>query len=233
MLLSSPIFGTTVPVKVRVLFSIVLSMSLVPVLREQVGPVPQELLGLVLMVGKDVVIGLIIGGMMQLLLAGFQMAGAFLDVQIGIGAAQIFNPQTGEQSSPIGRFKFLLGLVILLLINGHHYMFQAFVHSYEMVGPSIARIQDMQTTLMSFMGQISLMAMQIAAPVAAVTIIIDAAAGLINKAVPQTQPFLLALPAKLMVGLLALALGLPALVVATHSGVEITFEHMSKMLGGS
>lgn len=233
MLLSSPIFGTTVPVKVRILFSLVLSMSLVPVLRDLIGPVPQDLIGLVLMVGKDVVIGLIIGGMMQLLLAGFQMAGSFIDVQIGIGAAQIFNPQIGATSSPISRFKFLLGLVILLLINGHHYMFRAFVHSYEMVGPSIARIEDMQMTLLSFIGQISLLALQIAAPVSAVAIIVDAAAGLINKAVPQTQPFLLALPAKLMIGLLALSLGLPALIVATHTGVELTFEHMSKMLGGS
>ncbi|MCH8977795.1 MAG: flagellar biosynthetic protein FliR [Armatimonadetes bacterium] len=232
MLLSSPLFGTNVPVKVRVQFSLVISMALVPVLREHVGAVPQDLIGLVLMVGRDVVIGLIIGGMIQLLMAGIQMAGAFLDIQIGIGMAQIFSPLLGITSSPISQFKFLLGLVILLLINGHHFMFQAFVHSYEMAGPSLMRLGEMQTTLISFMGQVMLMAMQIAAPVAAVSVIIDVAAGLINKGVPQTQPFLLALPVKLMVGLLALSVGLPALVVATEAGLGFTISHMSKMLGG-
>ena len=232
MVLSSPLFGTNVPVKVRVLFSLVLSMALVPVLREHVGDVPQEMVGLALMVGRDVVIGLIIGGMIQLLMAGIQMAGAFLDIQIGIGMAQIFSPVFGRPSSPISQFKFLLGLVILLLINGHHLMFRAFVHSYEMAGPSLMRLGEMQTTLISFIGQVSLMALQIAAPVAAVSVIIDVAAGLINKGVPQTQPFLLALPAKLMVGMLALAIGLPALVVATEAGVGFTFSHMSRMLGG-
>ena len=34
MVLSSPLFGTNVPVKVRVLFCMVLSLALVPVLRE-------------------------------------------------------------------------------------------------------------------------------------------------------------------------------------------------------
>jgi flagellar biosynthetic protein FliR len=90
----------------------------------------------------------------------------------------------------------------------------------------------MQTTLVSFLGQVSLMSLQIAAPVAAVSVVIDAAAGLVNKAVPQTQPFLLALPAKLMVGIILLGLGLPAMVVATQAGVQFTFSHLSKMLGG-
>jgi flagellar biosynthesis protein FliR len=117
-------------------------------------------------------------------------------------------------------------------MNGHHFMFQAFVHSYEMVGPSLDRLGAMQTTIISFFGQVSLMALQIAAPVAAVSVVVDAAAGLVNKAVPQTQPFLLALPAKLMVGVFALGLGLPAMAVATRAGVDFTFSHMSKMLGG-
>jgi flagellar biosynthetic protein FliR len=232
MVLASPLFGTNVPVKVRVLFCMVLSLALVPVLREHTTTVPQEMIGLFMLIGKDVVVGLVIGGMIQLLLAGFQIAGAFLDIQIGVAAAQIFSPMLGTTSSPISQFKFLLGLVLLLIMDGHHFMFQAFVQSYEMVGPSLERLQEMQTTLVSFMGQVSLMALQIAAPVAAVSIVVDAAAGLVNKAVPQTQPFLLALPAKLIVCVFALAFGLPAMVVATRAGVDFTFSHMSKMLGG-
>jgi flagellar biosynthetic protein FliR len=232
MVMASPLFGTNVPVKVRVLFSLVVSMAMVPVLREHTTVIPQDLAQLAMLVGKDVVIGLLIGGMIQIMLAGFQMAGAFLDVQIGIGAAQVFSPTLGTTASPLSQFKFLLGLVLLLLLNGHHFMFQAFAHSYEMAGPSLERLDVMQTTLVSFMGQVSLMALQIAAPVAAVSVVIDAAAGLVNKAVPQTQPFLLALPAKLMVGILVLALGLPAMVVATRAGVDFTFSHLSKMLGG-
>jgi flagellar biosynthetic protein FliR len=232
MVMASPVFGTNVPVKVRVMFCLVLSMAMVPVLRDEAAIVPQDLAALVMLVGKDVVIGLVIGGMVQFMLAGFQMAGAFLDVQIGIGAAQVFSPTLGTTASPLSQFKFLLGLVLLLLMDGHHFMFRAFEHSYQMSGPSLANIEAMKTTLVAFLGQVSLMALQIAAPVAAVSVVVDAAAGLVNKAVPQTQPFLLALPAKLMVGVFALGLGLPAMVVATRAGVDFTFSHMSKMLGG-
>lgn len=232
MLLASPIFGGTVPVKVRILFSVVISFAMVPVVREHHTAIPQDVLQLAMLLGKDVVIGLIIGGMVQFLLAGFQMAGAFLDIQVGIGSAQIFNPMTGSTSSPIGQLKFMLGLVILLITNGHHFMFRAFVKSYDLSGPGLDTIGVMQENLVAFMGFVSLMALQIAAPVAAVAVVIDAAAGLVNKAVPQTQPFLLALPAKLGMGLVVLSVGLPALVVATQTGVDYTFTTMSKMLGG-
>jgi flagellar biosynthetic protein FliR len=232
MVMSSPLFGTNVPVKLRIMFCLVVSVSMTSVLRDHSAVVPQDLAQLAMMVGKDVVVGLIIGGMIQIMLAGFQMAGAFLDIQIGIGAAQVFSPMLGNTSSPISQFKFLLGLVLLLLMNGHHFMFQAFAHSYQMVGPSLEGLDGMKATIVTFVSQVSLMALQIAAPVAAVSVVVDAAAGLVNKAVPQTQPFLLALPAKLMVGLFALGLGLPAMVVATQAGVNFTFSHMSKMLGG-
>ncbi len=233
MLLASPIFGGTVPVKVRVMFSLVVSFALVPVVREYHTTVPQDLMQLVLILGKDVVIGLVIGGMVQIFLSAFQMAGSFLDIHIGIGSAQLFNPMTGDTASPIGQLKFMLGLVLLLITNGHHLMFWAFVKSYGMAGPGIDTIGLLQSNLLLFLGQMSMMALQIAAPVAAIAVVIDAAAGLVNKAVPQTQPFLLALPAKLGVGLIVLAVGLPALVVATQSGVDMTFSTVSKMLGGS
>ena len=232
MLLSSPMFGKTVPVKVRILFSLMVSMALAPVIRPYVGEVPQDMVSLALLVGRDVFVGVLIGGMMQILLAAFQIAGGFLDIQIGIGSAQIFNPQMGAMSSPIGQFKYMLGLVLLLLLDAHHMMFQAFVASYDLVGPTVSRVGEMQTAIMGFMGQISLMAMQIAAPVAAVAVLIDVVAGLINKAVPQTMPFLLAMPAKMIAGMFALALGLPALVVAARSGIDFTFDYMSQMLGG-
>ena len=82
-------------------------------------------------------------------------------------------------------------------------------------------------------GQTTLLSLQIAAPVAAVSIIIDLAAGIVNKAVPQTQPFLLSLPAKLATGIVMLAIGLPALVIAVQNGHDFTFMHLGHVLRGS
>lgn len=82
------------------------------------------------------------------------------------------------------------------------------------------------------LGQLLMLSIQIAAPVIAVTVLIDIASGLVNKAVPQSQPFLLSLPAKLAVGVVVLGLGLPTIVAAVHRGVDVAFTGLGRLLGG-
>ncbi len=229
MLMSAPLFGTTVPVQIRVMFGVVLTLSLVPVVQSHVGPLPPDLMSLFLAVLREVLVGLLLGGLLQFLVAAVQMAGAFLDVQVGTGSAQVFNPFLGTTTSPIAQFKVMLATVLVFLLNGHRMMIAAFVRSYDMPGPTLAPVQS---EVLSFIGQMAMLSLQIAAPVAAVTVIIDVAAGIVNKAVPQTQPFLLSLPAKLAFGMVLLAIGLPALVAAVQGGLDITFDHLGHMLRG-
>jgi flagellar biosynthesis protein FliR len=75
-----------------------------------------------------------------------------------------------------------------------------------------------------------LLAVQISAPVAAVSFIVDAASGVINKSIPQMPVFMVTMGAKASLGVVALALGLPLLTVATQSGIEHTMLHLYKIL---
>ncbi|MBS1723220.1 MAG: flagellar biosynthetic protein FliR [Armatimonadetes bacterium] len=229
MLVSAPLLGTVVPILVRILFSVVMTFALAPTLQPHIGAMPADLLGLVLAIAREAMIGLLIGAFLQLLVSSVQVAGAFMDVQMGTGSAQIFNPFLGATATPVSQFKVMLATILIFLLNGHRMMVQAFVRSYSMPGPRVGHLQD---ELIAFLGQIGLLSLQIAAPVAAVTIIIDAAAGIVNKAVPQTQPFLLSLPAKLAAGMVVLAVGLPALVASVQGGLEMTFDRLGHVLRG-
>lgn len=229
MLMSSPILTSVIPISIRVMTGIVLSFSLLPVLEPNVGPMPENLVALVLAILGEVVIGLLIGGFLQILVASFQIAGSFMDVQVGTGSAQIFNPFVGGAASPLSQFKVMLTTVLILQLNGHRMMIAAFAKSYEMPGPSLGPLQNQ---LLSFLAQTGMLSLQIAAPVAAVTIVIDLAAGVINKAVPQTQPFLLSLPAKLAAGIVIIAIGLPSLVGTVQRGLDFTFERLGFVLRG-
>ena len=233
MLMSAPLYGQVVPVNIRIMVGGIVAMALLPVIHGHLPVPPTDLLGILMLMGREITVGLLIGGCLQFMLAAIQMAGTFLDLQIGIGSAQVFNPMLGQTATPIGQFKFLLGTVLVLMMNGHHLMFDAFVGSYSLPPLSIESMPGMLTTLTSLIGQLMLLALQIAAPVAAVTVIIDVATRIVNKAVPQTQPFLISLPAKLAVGFLALALGLPALVGAVTGGLDITFDHIRQLIGGA
>ena len=232
MLLSSPLYGAVVPVVVRMLSAVVMSLAMLPVVQDKLGPPPTNLVGLILLAGHEALFGLLIGMCMQFLMAVFQIAGAISDLQLGIGSAQLFNPMISGTATPIGQFKFWLGLVVLFLVNGHHMMFSAFVQSFGMPGPFGLDPASAVASGTAMLGQLLVLSIQIAAPVIAVTVLIDIAAGLVNKAVPQSQPFLLSLPAKMAVGVVVLGIGLPAIVAAVHRGVDIAFVGMGRLLGG-
>lgn len=229
MLFSAPMLSTAVPVMVRILFGVVLTLSLTPMLQGSVGSVPTDMVGLVLSVSREILVGLLIGGFLQILTSTAQIAGTFIDVQIGTGSAQILNPTLGMMSSPVSQLKMMLVTVMVFMLNGHRMMLGAFVKSYSMTGMTRSGVQS---ELFGLLGQVAMLSLQIAAPVAAVTIVIDLAAGLVNKAVPQTQPFLLSLPAKLAVGLVVIAIGLPTLTGAVQTGLDFTFERLGFALGG-
>lgn len=232
VMLSNPMIGKAAPPLVRAFFCALVAFALSPVIQPYMPPVPETMADLIVLVGRDVLFGLLIGGCLQLVQSTFQVAGTMMDFQLGVSSAQAFNPTIDSYASPITQFNTMLATVILLLADGHHLMFRAFVESYQMPIGSVHFDAAFLATLTGLLFRLMLLAAQIAAPVSAVAVIVDVAAGVINKAVPQTQPFLIATPAKLGFGVLALAFGLPALVVAVSRSTHLVFDSVHVMMGG-
>lgn len=229
LMLSAPFSSASVPVPVRVGFSAVLSMGMTPVLAEQVGPLPADMYSLAAAIAQNVLVGLLIGFTIQLVVQGLLMAGAFLDMQMGLGSVQVLNPMTETPVSLLAQFKYLLGVVLLLVTDGHHAMLQAFVQSYGAPAPSMDAILE---GTMALVTQSALLSIQIAAPVVAVCVVVDAAAGFVNKAIPMMPVYLVSLPAKIMVSIVSLGLALPLLASAVHGGLGRALDTLSRMLGG-
>jgi flagellar biosynthetic protein FliR len=231
MLLSSPMFGAqNTPLQVRIMTTLAISAALTIALQPQIGPPPADMYVLAASVAHEVVAGLLIGMFMSLVLLGVQMAGSLMDMQIGLGMSQALNPLTGVPSTVIGQFKFMLGLVVFLSMDAHLTMIDAFARSYTAM-PAIAfdNLPALQEGIVKLLGAVSLLAIQIAAPVMGVTLVVDAALGLVNKAVPQMQVLIVGMPAKIVMGLIALSLGLPALVGGVTSGVGAAMDGLGHL----
>ncbi|MBS1707319.1 MAG: flagellar biosynthetic protein FliR [Armatimonadetes bacterium] len=232
MIMTAPIYGQVVPLQIRAMFCMVVSVALTPALMPFMPPVPQGLGDFAALFFRECTMGLALGWGVQLLVNCLQMAGAITDLQIGMASAQVFNPAVGGTASPIANLKVMLGTVLILLLGGHHMMFQAFMESYRYPSAGLTPSQGMLTLLLQLLFRLLIASVQIAAPVVGVTIVIDAAASLVNKAVPQTQPFLISMPVKICLGLLALMLGLPTLVVAVQRGMDAVFTQIPRLIGG-
>jgi len=232
VMMSNPMMGKAAPVQVRAFFCAVVAFALVPIIQPSMPPAPETMADLIGLIVRDVLFGLLIGGCLQLVQSTFQVAGTMMDFQLGVSSSQAFNPTIESYASPITQFNTMLATVILLLADGHHMMFRAFVESYQVPIGGIQLDSAFLTALLTLLFRLMILAAQNAAPVSAVAVIVDVAAGVINKAVPQTQPFLIATPAKLGIGVVAMAFGLPTLVVAVSRSTHMVFDTAHVLMGG-
>lgn len=225
MLLASPFFGQWVPVPIRVASAATMALALSPVLRPHLAPMPTDMATLVTMLAYEVAAGLLIGALVHLVLLAAQMAGAFLDMQIGLGQTQLLNPTAGTPVSLLAQFYFILGTVLLFSVNGHHIMLRAFADSYALApGGASVGLEAASAGVMTLVPMALMLALQIAAPVAGVTVVIDAAAGIVNKSVPTMPVYLVALPVKIVLGIVVLTTSLPMFATLVNAGLEHTMQ---------
>lgn len=235
LLLSAPIFSSQqFPAKVRVLLAVVISLGISAFMRKDVGAVPDTLLGMILASGHEILVGLVIGSMYHLVIHTVQIAGSIMDLQVGLSSSQALNPVTGVSVTIISQFKTLLATVIFLSSDSHHIVIQAFVKSYTAApvdhGLPLAAISGATIDLMSGLG---ILAIQIAAPLIAVSLVVDAALGLVNRAVPQMQVFVVGMPVKQAAGLTLIAVILPAVTTAVEAGVNQATQALMRAFGGA
>lgn len=230
MVLVSPLFGPAVAPRVRILFSMLIALSLGPVLMPEIA-IPSDLYGFVVLIAQEIMVGLLIGMCIHALLLAAQAAGSFLDLQLGLNSAQLFNPILGSNTSLMGQTKFMLALVLLLLLDGHHMMLQAYVQSYQ-IAPTfeLVHLDKLVMAWTAFLGQMMVLSMQIAAPAAGVALIIDASAGLVNKSIPQMQVYFVTSGAKTAMGLLTVSFSLPIFAMVIRNGVDITSLRIIELL---
>lgn len=225
MFLVSPLTGLFVPVPIRIMSAAVLALALAP-FNPLATSAPADAISLLLGVGAEALIGMVIGFSIVIVVQVIMSVGALLDLQLGLSAAQILNPVMGVTATPVGQFKYMLAIVLLFCLGAHQGMILAFINA----DPAALSTAFLQEGVVSFFSRFFWIALQLAIPVAGVATVIDLSAGLINKAVPQTMPFLLSLPAKTAAGMLALALTLPFMSIVAQSGVELMMDFLEAAL---
>jgi flagellar biosynthetic protein FliR len=210
---TAPVFGNrSIPKQVKVGLAAVITLAMLPLVGPKVGAAPADLVSMIAQIAAETAVGLCLGFMVQLLLSAFQIAGYYIDTQMGFGIINILNPFTEQQTSAMGQFMYQLSMTLFLIGGGHLFLIGTVAGSYLTVPPGGAQFTgDMSAAFTAFVGQLFVVAVKIAAPAAAVLMVIDVAFAIIARTVPQMNVFIVGMPVKIIVGLLTMAIVLPVL----------------------
>ncbi|MCJ7615174.1 MAG: flagellar type III secretion system protein FliR [Desulfobacterales bacterium] len=209
-----PIFDSrNIPVLFKAGLAFSISILLFPILKLDNIPFITSAIPFGIGVTGEILLGVIIGLSVSLIFAGIQLAGQLAGFQMGLAIANVMDPVTSAQVSVIAQLNNLLALLIFLTINAHHLFLRAIAESFRLVPPFDFQFSNsLVEHLISISGNMFIIAIKVGSPVIVALLLTSAAFGLISRTVPQMNVFLVAMPLKIVVGLLFLAFALPYLL---------------------
>lgn len=170
-------------------------------------PLPAEPLPFALTAAGELLIGMIIGLVMQLVFGAIQLAGQVMDMQSGFGLINVFNPALETQVPLFGFFYFILAVLYLLVTNGHHLMIRALVSTFDRIPiGGFAPQTSVMGQVVAWAGLMFYDAILIAAPVAAAMMLAYVTMGLMGRVVPQIHLFVVGFPITIAISLIVVAL---------------------------
>lgn len=200
-----PFGGRIVPISVRLLLAIAMGMSFSQLYILKRLPDINFLISASI---REIILGLVIGILANIIFYAFQIIGQIIDFQVGLSLANVVNPAFDVQISPIGDLFFIFGILIFLVSGWYTQIIEGIAYSF-----SIAPIGDLNINegiflyLFKLIGNLTLqVALRFSAPITAVLLLADIITGIIARTVPQINIFIIGLPLKTGLAFLSLVI---------------------------
>lgn len=191
----APVLGSSaVPRTIKVFLALGLSFAIWPMLwidPKASANLAQAVQGLDmwslgLLVGLELLIGYVIGYAASLPLTGMQLGGHIVDQQMGLAAAQLFNPEFDDQTGVTGQLLFMFALALFVAAGGLNVMLHTLAQTFRHVPlggfASFDQIVTMVVGMITIMFELGL---RIAAPLLCLMFLISVGMGFLMRTVPQ------------------------------------------------
>jgi flagellar biosynthesis protein FliR len=210
-----PGFGEAyVPARVRLVFALMFSLALMPMLADRIPVLPAELDRFVVTILSEVGIGLFFGSLCRIIMMALLSAGSIIALQIGIANALSVDPTTAQQAAVSGNFLIVVALVLIFATGLDHTTLQALVGTYAVMPPGrLPPLGDFANFDARVVADSFTLALQMSAPFLVYGLVFTGAMGLLARLMPTLQIFFVATPAQLLMGLGLLALSVSTMMI--------------------
>ncbi len=205
--MTAPFFSyQTIPVKVKLALSMVL--TIVVILTVPAIPLTYTgIIGYSALILKECVVGLVLGFMCNICIYIVSFAGHLMDMEMGLSMANLFDPLTRIQVSITGNMYTYLVMLVMLVTNMHYYVLRAIIDTFQYfnVGKAVMG-GNLAEMAIDFMANYFMIGFRIVLPVFACMLVINVVLGVLSRAAPQMNMFVVGIQVKVLVGILVLLL---------------------------
>ena len=208
LLMSMPIIGTQlVPMRVRLYLAVAIAVVLVPGL--PAVPVVEALSGQALMlIAEQILIGVMLGFVLQLFFQVFIVSGQMLAMQMGLGFASMVDPANGISVPVLGQFFNMLVILLFLSVNGHLVVLEILAESFVTLPVGGGLSTNHYWEVAGKLGWVLGAGLLLVLPAITALLVVNLAFGLMTRAAPQLNIFSIGFPLTLVLGLIIVWIGM-------------------------
>jgi flagellar biosynthetic protein FliR len=222
MLMLLPGLGElTMPVRVRLTVALVLAAVLLPLHQNAYHIDLTSLAPSITMLGRELLIGGMLGMTARLAMSALQIAGSVVAQQLGLGFVTAVDPTQGQQGVIVGNFLSVLGITLIFATDMHHMVIAALDDSYTLFTPgTVPLMGDIAVLTTQTIASAFKIGVQLSAPFLVFGMLFNIGLGVLSRLMPQMQVYFIGLPLSIMIGLLILVLVLGAMMTTFLGSIE-------------
>lgn len=192
--------GSFTPARVRILLALALTLVIAPILP---STPPLELLSMngVLTLMREILIGLAIGFVVQLVFDAIALGGQVISMTMGLGFAVFVDRQNGVNIPVLGQLFMMLGMLVFLSLDGHLAVIELLAESFRLLPLSGSGLSlNALGSLLEWSSQVFVVAAKIALPAVTALLIVNLSFGVMSRAAPTLNLFAIGFPVAMLLG---------------------------------
>lgn len=229
------IAGNNIPIMARIWLCLGISLLAFTTNVITLPEYSETIMGFGFLLVQEFALGLLMGFIVLMFFSMFHFVGQLVDFQMGFSMVSVHDPFMQTQAPITGNFYYLIVTVLFVVTGSLHSVIFVFFESFAVVPFGQADVfsnPDIPHGLMLIIIQYFALGLRIALPVIGTLILVDLVLGILVKAVPQMNVFVVGIPLKVFVGLIVIFLTLPVFQDAFTFVMEDVIGFMMNLLGG-
>lgn len=229
LMVFAPVFSSeAIPPRVKAIFVLVVSLLLAPVLAAL--PATHAELG-VRSIAGELGLGLAFGLELSLLNEVLVFAGQVLGFQFSFSLVNLLDPSSPQQTPLLSQLFTLLGILVLLGSGLYREVLLVLLRSFAQAPVGAVGLGANQAlSIVWALSGVLFAGLQLAAPVAAATILAEVAVAVLGKLSPQLPVMMIAIPAKTLAGYVVLIGSLALWPRFLESRFAMLLDHGSELI---
>jgi len=203
-----PVFsGGQVPVQMRIGIAVLFSLVSFPIVEAFIPSQSLAPLELILLASQEVILGLMVGFLAQLVFMAAEFAGSLIGYEMGFAAANIFDPVNQRQVALISQFQGVFAILLFVVLDIHHLFLEAIVSSFEMLPPGSLDLRGGAVPMLMQVANHSFaLSIKMVAPIIVLLLLSNLILGVMSRVFPQLNVLMLSFPLKIGISFLVMGL---------------------------